>query len=258
MKQSLGVIAKNNEIMPGIFQIWLKMPVTEGKVIPGQFVMVCCGEDTILRRPLSVHRVDVDKTALLFQVRGRGTQWLSQQKKGTKIDVLGTMGNGFQIASNTRNLLLVAGGIGIAPLYNLAEYALQAGKKVTLLMGAVTENQLYPRKLLPSAAGIVIATEDSSAGYKGMVTGLLPEFASSADQVFACGPLPMLYYMATHQTKLGIKNKMVQISLEMRMGCGLGVCYGCTIRTKNGLKQVCKDGPVFNLDDIIWDDFIRI
>jgi dihydroorotate dehydrogenase electron transfer subunit len=117
---------------------------------------------------------------------------------------------------------------------------------------------LYPASLLPSSAEIVLATEDGSAGHKGMVTDLLPEYADSADQIFACGPLPMLRYMAKEQKKLGIKDKPTQISLEMRMGCGVGVCYGCTIRTKKGLKQVCKDGPVFSLDEVIWDDFVRI
>jgi dihydroorotate dehydrogenase electron transfer subunit len=258
VKQSLGVISNNEEIVPGIFQMWVKVPELAGEAKPGQFMMVRCGEDTVLRRPLSVHRVDSDKLALLFQVKGKGTEWLSQCKRGDKLDIFGVMGNGFKIAPRTKNLLLVAGGIGIAPLYYLAESALDIGKRVTLLLGAATTNHLYPAKLLPTGVKCVLATEDGSIGHKGMVTDLLPEYAVSADQVFACGPLPMLRYLAKEQEKLGIRNKSVQISLEMRMGCGVGVCYGCTIRTKSGLKQVCKDGPVFSLDEVIWDDFIRV
>jgi dihydroorotate dehydrogenase electron transfer subunit len=258
VKQLLGVISNNEEVVPGIFRMWLKAPESVDGVRPGQFVMVRCGEDTVLRRPLSVHRMDGERLALLFQVRGKGTEWLSHCKKGDKLDVFGLMGNGFQIASRARNLLLVAGGIGIAPLYYLAESALDVGKRVTLLLGAVTAKQLYPAKLLPAGVSVVLTTEDGSAGHKGMVTDLLPEYATSTDQIFACGPLPMLRYMAKEQKKLGIKNKSVQISVEMRLGCGVGVCYGCTIRTKNGLKQVCKDGPVFSLDEVIWDDFVRI
>ena len=257
MKQSLGMISTNEEVVPGIFQMWLKAPELAGGALPGQFVMVRCGEDTVLRRPLSVHRLDGDKLALLFQVRGKGTEWLSHCKKGEKLDVFGLMGNGFKVAPRAKNLLLVAGGIGIAPLYYLAESALNAGKHVTLLLGVATARQLYPVSLLPSGLKPVLATEDGSVGHKGMVTDLLPEYTASADQIFACGPLPMLRYMAEQQKKLGIKNKSTQISLEMRMGCGVGVCYGCTIRTKNGLKQVCKDGPVFSLDEVIWDDFVR-
>ncbi|HXY74699.1 MAG TPA: dihydroorotate dehydrogenase electron transfer subunit, partial [Dehalococcoidales bacterium] len=94
-------------------------------------------------------------------------------------------------------------------------------------------------------------------GHKGMVTDLIPEFASAADQIVACGPLPMYRFMAANMKKLDLQKKSISVSLEMRMGCGVGVCYGCTIHTKQGIKQVCKDGPVFQLDDIIWDDFIR-
>jgi dihydroorotate dehydrogenase electron transfer subunit len=252
------MITSNKEIVPGIFQMSLIAPELAGIACPGQFVMVRCGEDTVLRRPLSVHRADGEKLALLFQVKGKGTEWLSQCKKGDKLDVFGVMGNGFKIAPGTRNLLLVAGGIGIAPLYYLAEKAAVAGKRVTLLIGTATAKQSYPTTLLPTGVKCVLATEDGSTGRKGMVTDLLPEYAVSTDQIFACGPLPMLRYLAKEQEKLGIRNKSVQISLEMRMGCGVGVCYGCTIHTKSGLKQVCKDGPVFALDEVIWDDFIRV
>jgi dihydroorotate dehydrogenase electron transfer subunit len=258
VKQSLGIIRTNEEVVPGIFQMWLKASELADGARPGQFVMVRCGDDTILRRPLSVHQVAGDKLVLLFQVRGKGTEWLSHCQKGDKLDIFGLMGNGFKIAPRAKNLLLVAGGIGIAPLYYLAESALSAGKRVTLLLGAATAKQMYPASLLPSGIKPILATEDGSIGHKGMVTDLLPEYMASTDQIFACGPLPMLRYMAKEQKKLGIKDKPSQISLEMRMGCGVGVCYGCTIRTKSGLKQVCKDGPVFSLGEVIWDDFVRI
>jgi len=258
MKQSFAVINHNEGIVPGIFQMWLKLPELAGEAHPGQFLMVRCGEDMVLRRPLSVHRVAGDRLALLYQVKGKGTEWLSHCKKGGKLDVFGLMGNGFKITPHTKNLLLVAGGIGIAPLYYLAESAVKMKNNVTLLLGAANANQLYLARLLPAGTKCVLTTEDGSIGHKGMVTDLLPDYADWADQIFACGPLPMLRNMAKEKDKLGMRNKPVQISLEMRMGCGVGVCYGCTIHTKNGLKQVCKDGPVFSLDDVIWDDFVRI
>ena len=112
---------------------------------------------------------------------------------------------------------------------------------------------INPRHLLPTIAKLITTTEDGTDSQKGMVTNLLPDFISSSDQAFACGPISMYRDMASRYHPF-LKDKPVQVSLEMRMGCGLGVCYGCTVKTKRGLKQVCQDGPVFDLDDIFWDE----
>jgi dihydroorotate dehydrogenase electron transfer subunit len=148
---------------------------------------------------------------------------------------------------------MIAGGIGIAPLVFLADEAIKQGLSVTLLYGAVSATQLYPH--LPDGVKATYATEDGSAGKKGMITDLLPEFIEESDQIFACGPLPMYRAMARI---LELKYNPIQISLEVRMGCGLGVCYGCTVKTKNGLKQVCQDGPIFELNDILWAELADI
>ncbi len=251
MKQELASIISNNEVMPGVYLIWLESPQIASAVQPGQFVMVYCGKETLLRRPLSIHQRDNGRIALLFAVVGQGTHWLSQRRDGDKIDLFGPLGNGFSIDPASQNLLLVAGGIGIAPLRFLAEQALNQGHSVTLLSGAPTAARLCPKHLLPPITELVIATEDGTAGETGMITALLPDFADQADQVFACGPLPMYKTMAQIPE---LKGKSVQVSLEMKMGCGLGVCYGCTVKTKRGLKQVCRDGPVFDLEDIMWDE----
>jgi dihydroorotate dehydrogenase electron transfer subunit len=247
-----GPIITNTEVMPGVYLIWLESPQIASSALPGQFVMVCCGEETLLRRPLSIHQIDKTKLALLFNVVGRGTRWLSQRKSGDKIDLFGPLGSGFSVLPTSRNLLLAAGGIGIAPLAFLAQEAVKQKHTIKLLMGAPTARQLYPRHLLPPEIELITATEDGTAGEKGMLTDILPEFTGWADQAFACGPMPM-YKAMVAQSHKHLK-KPVQISLEMRMGCGLGVCYGCTVKTKNGLKQVCKDGPVFDLEDILWDE----
>jgi len=243
--------------MPGTYLIWLESPQIASQAKPGQFVMVRCGKEYLLRRPLSVHLVvsqnKRDKLALLFNVVGKGTYWLSQCKAGDNIDLLGPLGNGYSIHPTSHNLLLLAGGIGIAPLHFLAQEALSQGYSVTLLSGAPTATQLYPRHLLPPEAKLIITTEDGTVGTKGMITDLLPDFISRADQVFACGPTSMYCTMATRNKQL-LYTKPVQISLEMRMGCGRGICYGCTLKIKNGLKQVCKDGPVFELKDIPGDE----
>jgi len=131
---------------------------------------------------------------------------------------------------------------------------LNQGCSVRLLLGASTATQIYPRRLLPPEAEPVITTEDGTAGKKGMITDLLPDFADWADQIFACGPTEMYRDMARRKQELKLEGKPVQICLEVRMGCGRGVCYGCTVKTKRGLKQVCTDGPVFDLDDILWDE----
>ena len=251
MEQVTATLISNIEVMPAAHLLWLESPQIASQTQPGQFIMVRCGQETILRRPLSIHQLDGDRIALLFAVVREGTHWLSRCQAGDRIDLLGPLGNGYRIHPDSHRLLLVAGGIGIAPLRFLADKAVEQGKKVTMLLGASTAAQLYPGHFLPSAAEVIIATEDGTAGEKGVLTDLLPDFIGQADQVFACGPLPMYQAMA-QMTEL--QSRPAQISLEVRMGCGRGVCYGCTVKTGHGLKQVCTDGPVFELDDILWDD----
>lgn len=247
MRQEIAPLTANTELMPQVHLIWLEAPYLASQTRPGQFVMVHCGEDTLLRRPLSLHQREGKKIALLFNVVGRGTHWLSQRQAGDSLDLLGPLGNGYTIYPGSKNLLLVAGGIGIAPLYFLAEDALKKKQAVTLLYGTA-DNKRCP---IPSQIKLVSTTEDGTVGHKGMATDILPDYINRADQVFACGPLPMYQAMARMP---GLRKKPVQASLEVRMGCGLGVCYGCTIKTKNGLKQVCREGPVFNLNDILWEE----
>ena len=259
MKQVKAPIISIIEAMPETYLVWLEAPEIAREAKPGQFVMAGCGEDAFLPRPFSLHRVDGGQAALLFKVVGKGTGWLSQRKKGDTLDIFGPLGNGFTVDPDSQNLLLVGGGIGLAPLCFLAEYALAAGKKVTVIQGAQSASGLLPitcpqklfdKGVLPASLNIVNATEDGSEGYKGLATGLIPHYVNSADQVFACGPAAM-YRMMAQMPEL--KNKPVQLSLEIMMGCGAGVCYGCTIKTKKGLKQVCKDGPVFEMELILMD-----
>jgi len=304
MRQSLCAITSNVEVVPGAYLMWLDAPDIASSAQPGQFITVCC-EGLVLRRPFSVHQVlslsshstgeDSGKgeIALLFQVVGKGTFWLSQQQAGNKIDVLGPLGKGFNIVPGSKNLLLVGGGIGIAPLIFLAQYA-SPQYQVTLIHGASTAAQIYPflslpltinsspskgeeegegekqRNLLslPSGVQFIPVTEDGTLGSKGMVTDILPDFLNWADQVFACGPVDMYKAMALTlnpsplkgegkgegEKRSNLKLKKCQVSLEVRMGCGIGACHSCTINTKHGLKQVCRDGPVFEMNDILWQE----
>jgi dihydroorotate dehydrogenase electron transfer subunit len=290
MKQSLCTIVSNSEVMPGTYRMWIEAPDIAGTAQPGQFVTVKCG-DFVLRRPLSIHQVGSGKVvagcgkigtkqsqiALLFNVVGKGTLWLSRRQKDERIDILGPFGKGFSIAKQSERLLLVAGGIGIAPLVFLLQRA-SFHHEITIIHGASTTAQLYPFssigmkqiRLSPSPKGVqfIPVTEDGSAGRKGMATDILPDFLESADQLYACGPLDMYEAMALSlnpsplkggkegegEKRGNLKLATSQVSLEVRMGCGFGACYGCTINTRKGVKRVCRDGPVFELGDIIWQE----
>ncbi len=255
-EQILGELIRRRDIQRirprdilGSWLIWLKCPEIAGEAKPGQFVMVRCGE-CVLPRPFSIHQVNTKGELAIFYAvweDGKGTGWLSQRCKGNAVELFGPLGNGFSIQPESRNLLLVAGGIGIAPLYFLAQEALKKNCKVTLVYGTANKSRYkidLPVKLLD-------VTEDGSAGNRGLATSLLPQSASQADQIFVCGPMAMYRTMAGMPE---LKGKSVQVSLEVVMGCGVGVCYGCTVKTKSGLKQACKDGPVFKLDEILWGE----
>ena len=247
--------------MPGVYLLWAEAPPIASAASPGQFLMVRTSDDyqRPLRRPLSVHRVADGSLALLYEVIGGGTQWLAQRAAGQTVDLLGPLGHGFQLKA--QNVLLVAGGCGIAPLVFLAERALAQGHRPVLLLGACSGERIYPRHLLPQGVQTMIATDDGSLGQRGAATdfmeaGMAALSLPAADvpdqdtqgQVCACGPLDMYRAMAAQKS---LNGGSVQVSLEARMGCGYGVCYGCTIETRQGLKQVCKDGPVFELSELM-------
>jgi dihydroorotate dehydrogenase electron transfer subunit len=260
MEQLKAKILSAIEVLPETFLFRLAAPEIAYEAKPGQFVMVRCGKDTILPRPISVHRAEGGEIALLFSVVGKGTAWLSQLKKGDTLDIFGPLGNGYTIYPASKNLLLVAGGMGIAPLRFLADIAAGAGKKVTVILGArsrdcllpVTPSQrLFNKGMMPASFQCINATEDGSEGFKGLATQLIPHYLEHIDQVFACGPAAMYQTMAQMPE---LKKIPTQLSLEIMMGCGVGVCYGCTIKTKSGLKQVCKDGPVFEMGEVAWGE----
>ncbi len=276
MKEFVCTIISNVEIVPGVSLVWIEAPHIAATAQPGQFVTLRCGDFT-LRRPFSIHQVKSGRVSFLFKVVGKGTLWLSQCQKGDKIDILGPLGKGFSIEPGSRNLLLLAGGIGISPLVFLAQHA-AVQHSVRLIYGASTARELCPVSPLPSGVQFVPVTEDGSMGRRGLVTDVLPDFLEWSDQLYACGPVGMYRAMselACHSDAPGYchseaaeqpknltqgkareesKLKKCQVSLEVRMGCGIGACYGCSINTKKGLKKVCQDGPVFELDDITWGE----
>lgn len=240
--------------MHGYRLISVKAPDIAAAAKPGQFITVSCGNDLILRRPLSIHKVEnLKQISLLFSVLGMGTRWLAQRKAGERLDLLGPLGNGFFIQPGTKKILLAAGGIGIAPLVFLGQKALSIGKLVRLILGARTKDCVYPKERLPDGIKAFISTEDGSEGQKGKVTDIIRKYADWADQIYACGPLGM-YQSLAEQSKQWQNKKQIQISLEVRLGCGMGACLGCSIKTKDGIKRVCYDGPVFDLDEVILEE----
>ncbi|MFC1964369.1 dihydroorotate dehydrogenase electron transfer subunit, partial [Chloroflexota bacterium] len=187
LKPVIAKITEKYEVTPWAHLLWLEAPTIAAPAKPGQFVMVDCGEETFLHRPFSIHRVDGDKLALLFNVVGKGTAWLAERKPGDQVDIFGPLGNGFTLPPKKAKILLVAGGIGIAPLRFLADVAKKQGCSIKLLVGGQTASQIYPCDFL-SNGDVIYTTEDATLGIPGRVTVVVPDYFDWADQVFACGP----------------------------------------------------------------------
>jgi dihydroorotate dehydrogenase electron transfer subunit len=196
--------------------------------------------------------VDGERVALLVRRMGRGTIWLCERGPGDTVDILGPQGQGFWVDDTSRKLLLIAGGMGIAPLCFLAERALAEGRDVELLYGCHTATAMYPEDVLPSGTRLSVATQDGTSGYRGLATDLLQGLSGDFDQAFAAGPLDM--YRALQKGDFpALRGKPVQVTLEVRLGCGFGACFGCAIPTADGIRLVCKDGPVFELSRVLPD-----
>jgi dihydroorotate dehydrogenase electron transfer subunit len=255
MKLERAIVVSQEEIYDNTYLMWLSCPPVARGASSGRFLMIRCSDgcDPLLPRPMSFHRFrDLGgerQFAILYDVRGRGTALLSQRKPGDELPLFGPLGRGYSVGPHAQNLLLVAGGVGIAALIALADQAIAAGQSVTLLQGARNGAKLYPSELLPPEVEAVSATDDGSAGHHGYVTDLLPQYLSWADQVFACGPTPMFAGMANVVREARIR-KPVQALLEERMGCGTGICYGCAVFTRKGVRLVCRDGPRFELRSV--------
>jgi dihydroorotate dehydrogenase electron transfer subunit len=255
MKQFDCAVTFKEELWPGAWLMDLEAPGVGQGARPGQFVHVRCSEglDPLLRRPISLHRIADDRITLLFQIIGRGTAWLAERREGDTVDVLGPLGNGFEIAPKSTHLVLVAGCLGVAPLGALAELAQRKELETTLLYGCDVQEEVFPDRYLPASVEYQIASRDGTVGFSGLVTAMLPEVLPWADQVFACGPRGMIEAIKSLvlRDKGRIRHGFVQVSLEEHMACGVGACLGCVVDTKHGLQRVCADGPVFDLADLL-------
>ncbi|MGH2471483.1 MAG: dihydroorotate dehydrogenase electron transfer subunit [Candidatus Limnocylindria bacterium] len=232
----------------------------------GQFVHVRPGPsfEPLLRRPYSFNRIarDAREIELIVKPLGPGGDWIRSRREGDALDLLGPLGSSFVIQRGTRNLVLVAGGTGIAPMRVLAEQE-SARRNVTLLMGGRSVAHLWPSELLPPGVEYVTTTEDGSFGIKGRVTDAIGPLLEWADQICACGPWPMLAALgrirenaarasATYPGRTPLLE--AQIAVEQHMGCAMGVCRACVVVTAQGNARVCREGPVFALGDIAFDE----
>ena len=240
-------------------------PGIAGQARAGQFVHVRPGPsfDPLLRRPYSFNRIDRSggEIELIVKALGAGGEWIASRREGDRLDLLGPLGSSFVIQRSTRNLLLVAGGTGIAPMRVLAEQ--ESGRRnVTLLMGGRSVAHLWPSDRLPATVEYVTTTEDGSFGVKGRVTDAIQPLLEWADQACACGPWPMLAALgrlrdladAASSAYTGRRPLLdAQIAVEQHMGCAMGVCRACVIVTEQGNARVCREGPVFGLGDVAFE-----
>lgn len=271
------------------YRISLICPEITGSAQPGQFlhVKINPGLEPLLRRPFSVHAVnrETGEIALLYRVVGRGTKLLAEKKKGDFLDVIGPLGRGFTFPAAGQRVALVAGGIGIAPLYFFLQTLAGAGNFPDVLLGARTAEELllvrevqelvnggvrkeqlkngrpgsHDGSLCPSPGRVMVATDDGSCGHRGPVTDLLARVLAEkkVEMVYACGPAAMLKVVASLLERYGVDG---EVSLEERMGCGIGACLSCVCKTRGGNRQdfsyrrVCLEGPVFKARDVVWGD----
>lgn len=244
MKDNIFKIAENFPIADNVFKMRLSGDVTEIEK-PGQFINIKI-DGFYLRRPLSVCDKSHDSVTVIYKVVGKGTEALSRLHAGETLWVLSGLGNGYDISVSGDKPLLISGGVGVPPLYWLAKTLISSGKEVTVILGFNTKNDVFLEDEF-SALGcnVSVTTVDGSYGIKGFVTDALPDVYS---YFYTCGPEAMLKAVFKTTDKSG------QFSFEERMGCGFGACMGCSCKTVTGFKRICKEGPVLNKEDIIWEN----
>ena len=243
MIQAIYEVKENIRIAKDIYKMIL-LGDTSDITRPGQFINLQL-EGKFLRRPISVCDYDDKSITIIYKVVGGGTEQMAQMLSGTKIDILIGLGNGFDTSKCKDNALLIGGGVGVPPMYNLAKCLIAEGKKVSVILGFNSKDDVfYEEEFKNLGATVYVATADGSYGTKGFVTDVMKDL--TYDYFFTCGPEPMFKAIEKIAATSG------QYSFEERMGCGFGACMGCSCKTKYGNKRICKDGPVMEREEIIW------
>ena len=245
MKQSLFEITGNRQIANSVYEMTLGGD-TSAVTAPGQFVNIKL-DGFFLRRPISICDYGNSMLTLIYKVVGAGTEQMSQMQPGETLDILTGLGNGYDTSKSGDCPLLIGGGVGVPPLYNLCKKLLGEGKKVSVILGFNTRGEtFYEAEFAKLGATVYVTTVDGSYGTKGFVTDVMKDLEYS--YFYTCGPMPM--FRAIHKTA----KTAGQYSFEERMGCGFGACMGCSCKTLTGNKRICKEGPVLESEEILWTD----
>ena len=242
-KQGIYEVVSNKPLTANVYEMVIKGD-TQYIEKSGQFINIKL-EGLFLRRPISVCDYDDETIKIIYKVVGHGTEQMSKMVGGEKLDVLTGLGNGFEESFSGQKPLLIGGGVGVPPMYNMAKRLLNEGKEVTVIIGFNKKDEVfYEEEFKALGCKVIVATVDGSYGVKGFVTDAMKDIDYTYHYV--CGPLPML--KAVYNASVGEGD----YSFEERMGCGFGACVGCTCKTKYGNKRICKDGPVLFKGEIIW------
>ncbi|MCQ2458328.1 MAG: dihydroorotate dehydrogenase electron transfer subunit [Clostridia bacterium] len=244
MKQSIFTITENTALTANVFRMTLAGD-TSAITAAGQFINIRL-DGLFLRRPISVYDVSATDVTIIYKAVGTGTERMSRMAAGETLDVLTGLGNGYDLEKAGDAPLLLGGGVGVPPLYLAAKRLRAAGRKVSVVLGFNTASEVFCEDAFRAlGCDVTVATADGSYGVMGFVTDALP---AAYSYFYVCGPEPMLKAVYRKTVTDG------QFSFEERMGCGFGACMGCSCRTVTGYKRICKDGPVLEKGEILWED----
>ena len=243
MKQGIFKITENVKLTDNVYRMRLEGD-TSAITASGQFINIKL-EGKYLRRPISVYDCDDTAVTIIYKVVGHGTEQMSEMKIGEELDILTGLGNGYCLEASGEHPVLLGGGVGVPPLYLLAKKLIAQGKKVSVILGFNTKNEVFcEEEFAALGCNVTVCTADGSYGVKGFVTDAMP---SEYTYFYTCGPEPMLKAIYKASVTSG------ELSFEERMGCGFGACMGCSCKTITGYKRICKEGPVMKKEEILWE-----
>ena len=244
MQKSMFQIVSNEALTENVYKMVLQGD-TSHITTPGQFVNIQLS-GLYLRRPISVCDLEGDKLTIIYKAVGKGTRQMAAMQEGA-LDILTGLGNGYDLSLSGENPVLLGGGVGVPPMYLLAKKLIAQGKKVQVILGFNTKSEIfYENEFKALDCNVTVTTVDGSYGEKGFVTDVLRNIDYS--YFYSCGPEPMLKAVYKASKTSG------QMSFEKRMGCGFGACMGCSCKTITGYKRICKEGPVMQKEEILWED----
>lgn len=254
MQKTTMTVVQNKLIARHVYQLVLRGALAKTVTAPGQFVHIRCGDgwETLLRRPISIASWDQqhETITVIYRAEGKGTNWLAARPSGSEIDVLGPLGNGFSTdVSRAQKVLLIGGGVGVPPLFGLAQTLQKRSVQIETVLGFASHDDVFLADDFRQIGSVKVATDDGTYGHRGRVTDLL-DGKLAWDVFYACGPTPMLRALQAYFAGSDVDG---YVSLEQRMGCGIGACLACVCPTQDDSVQVkiCSDGPVFPYEEVV-------